>query len=304
MTPHAKMSDAGGDPKIAGVMVTFFPGSDIRTRLGEAAAHTDALIIVDNSASDSVSSLLKSIAVELDARLVLNARNVGVATALNRGVEIARSLSATHVCFFDQDSALDASFGEEMRRTIAAYDDVKPLGILGANFIRVGESSPTFPVTSANGKPYLETTNIITSGSLYDIRMMSALGTFRDDYFIDSVDTEYCWRALRSGYAVCRTTKPLMHHGLGTPTSHCMLGLKLSTLNYSPLRRYLMTRNAVLVFREYLTTNTLEASALLAFQFKNAFLIAAFERDKAKKLSSILRGLWHGITGNMTVGVR
>jgi len=52
---------------------------------------------------------------------------------------------------------------------------------------------------------------------------LAVIGVFREEFFIDRVDFEYCLRAKARGYCVIRTRKPLMSHTIGTPTAHRLL---------------------------------------------------------------------------------
>lgn len=204
--------------KVCGVVVTYFPPDGVTARLAEIAKHVDTLVVVDNSASNAVSSLLRPVAAQLGARLLSNAKNLGMATALNEGVDFARANGAAWVVFFDQDTDLSGKFRRELDSIWSNYDGGKPLGIIGCNHLLSGSSRPRYPDESPDGKNYVQATSVITSGSAYAMTMLAKLGPFKDEYFIDCVDTEYCWRARTNGYAVCITTKPLVTHAIGTPT--------------------------------------------------------------------------------------
>src|SRR6202044_2225279 len=96
-----------------------------------------------------------------------------------------------------------------------------------------------------------EVKSVITSGSLIPLAVHAAVGAFRDEFFIDYVDSEYCFRARAQGYRVIRTTQPLMSHTIGAPTRHSLLGLSKWTTNHSPDRRYYIARNDTVMLREY-----------------------------------------------------
>jgi hypothetical protein len=56
-----------------------------------------------------------------------------------------------------------------------------------------------------------------------------------------------------------------------------------------------MTRNAILIFREYFFRLPRLSLHLLGGQLKWAILLCTFETDKRRKLGLALRGLWHGL---------
>jgi rhamnosyltransferase len=106
------------------------------------------------------------------------------------------------------------------------------------------------------GEPiFRETVAVITSGSLLSVATFTKVGPYRSDFFIDFVDHEYCLRLRQLGYKVVISTAPLMVHAMGAGTvisRDSKVGrLSLHLTNRSPLRRYYMTRNGLLVARKY-----------------------------------------------------
>jgi rhamnosyltransferase len=281
--------------KICGVVVTYFPPDGMKSRLSKIAKHVDLLLVVDNSASDKVSSLLVAAAAEIGAQLLLNSYNLGIAKALNQGVEFARANGATWVVFFDQDSEPNSDFRSEFDDIYSAYAEGEPLGVIGSNYFLSGHAVARYPTESPDGKNYMPITSVITSGSAYAMAMLSRLGPFKDDYFIDCVDTEYCWRARTNGYAVCITIKPLVTHTIGTPTRHKVLGRDMTTWNHSAFRRYFIGRNNILLFQEYFYRLPADCFDLLGYVLKTAMKICVVEQERRKKLSYLLLGIWHGM---------
>ncbi len=281
--------------RICGVVVTYFPPDGMKSRLRKIAEHVDLLVVIDNSASDNVSSMLVGGAAEVGAQLLLNPYNLGIATALNQGVNFARVNNATWVVFFDQDSEPNEEFRSEFDAICSAHDGAETLGIIGSNYFLSGHAIARYPTESPDGKKYTPITSVITSGSAYAMAMLLKLGPFKDEYFIDCVDTEYCWRARTNGYAVCITTKPLVTHTIGAPTSHKVLGRRMTTWNHSAFRRYFIGRNNILLFQEYFYRLPTDCFDLLGYVFKTAMKICVVEQEKRKKLSYLLLGIWHGM---------
>ena len=285
--------------RICGVVVTYFPANDIASRLARIARQVDTLVVVDNSASPDISAILGDAAARTNAELVSNPRNVGVARALNQGIDFARAQAADWVLFFDQDSEPIDEFRAELKRIFAAYNDARPLGVIGCNYVLAGRSVARYSVKLINNKSYAPITSVITSGSAYAMTMLTKLGPFKEEYFIDCVDTEYCWRARTHGYAVCITTKPLITHSIGAPTIHRVFGRSLTTWNHSAFRRYFIGRNNILLFREYFCRLPADSFDLLIYVLKTGMKIGVVERQRGKKLLYLLRGIWHGLLKRM-----
>ena len=281
--------------KVCGVVVTYFPPHGVQSRLEKIAKHVDQLIVVDNSASDNVSALLAAVTGTIGADLLVNSYNLGIAKALNQGVDFARANGAAWVVFFDQDSEPNDEFRSEFDHIRSVYDESKPLGVIGSNYFLSGHAAARYPTDSPDGKKYTAIASVITSGSSYKMTMLGRLGPFKDEYFIDCVDTEYCWRARTNGYAVCITTKPLVTHTIGAPTSYSVLGRRMTTWNHSAFRRYFIGRNNILLFQEYFYRLPSDCFDLLGYVLKTAMKICAVEQERPKKLSYLLLGIWHGM---------
>lgn len=83
------------------------------------------------------------------------------------------------------------------------------------------------------------------------------------------------------------------------PQSHKIFGRSLTTWNHPALRRYFIGRNNILLFREYFYRLPADLFELLRYVLKTAVKICAVERERHKKLSYLLLGIWHGLLGRM-----
>jgi len=282
---------------LCGVVVTYYPSGDVQQRLKTMAELVDKLVIIDNSADAEVLSTLTQIADQHGALVIANRKNLGVATALNQGVAYAQKLSVEWVLFFDQDSRPIGKFRQELHQVLSEYVGRRPLGIIGCNYIVAGKASIMFPIPLKQLASYVHVNSVITSGSMHRVEMFNKIGLFRDEYFIDLVDIEYCWRATRYGYAILRTTEPLMEHAWGQVTEHTILGYKVVTTNHSAFRRYFMARNTVFLTREYFVVYPIKVIKIVFLRCMSTILMCLLEKEKGKKFRYTASGLWHGLLG-------
>ena len=77
------------------------------------------------------------------------------------------------------------------------------------------------------------------------------IGAFREEFFIDSVDYDYCLRARSRGFRVIKLCRVGMIHSLGEAEQNDIGPLKVYTTNHNPMRRYYMFRNSTVLAREY-----------------------------------------------------
>jgi rhamnosyltransferase len=280
--------------QVCAVLVSYHPDAELPRRAARILAQVGALVIVDNGSGEATHEMLRRIAADPRVSLVLNSANLGVATALNLGVERVRALGFAWMLLLDQDSDLRDDMLASLIEVRAAYPQPARVAVIGAGF---GEETP-----AAAGAAWQEVESVITSGSLIPLAVHAAVGPFRDEFFIDYVDSEYCFRARAQGYRVIRTAKPLMSHTIGAPTRHDLLGIAKWTTNHSPDRRYYIARNDTVMLREY-GGYAYGSWALKSLdrRLRTCKLIVLYERSKGRKIAAVLAGWWDGVRGRLGV---
>ncbi len=130
--------------------------------------------------------------------------NVGVGAALNRMAEAATAAGARHLLLLDQDGepSLDLLLG--LGTAAVGLAPVPRPAMIGPIQRPVaGRKTPQYPRrrgVAALGR--LDPVEFMaTSGSLLDLAAFARIGAFREDYFIDAIDLEWCFRAWAAGYS-------------------------------------------------------------------------------------------------------
>lgn len=95
------------------------------------------------------------------------------------------------------------------------------------------------------------TTAVITSGTLTNAVVFEEIGPFRDELFIDLVDTEYCLRARRAGYRIVGACGATLVHRIGETRARSVLGIRIVATHHAPVRRYYLFRNSTIVMCKY-----------------------------------------------------
>jgi rhamnosyltransferase len=232
--------------------------------------------------------------------LVRNAANLGVARALNIGIERAIMLGFAWVLLLDQDSRVDDDMVLTLCATYAADPERERLAVIGSGFRAVSAQAPAIRGHESPGDPWEEVESVITSGSMMPLSVYAAIGPFRDEFFIDYVDTEYCFRARALGYRVIRTRRALMSHAIGLPSQHRLLWVNHLATNHSPDRRYYIARNDTVLLREY-GSYSFGSWALKSFmrRFRTCKRIVLYEQSKCAKIFAVMQGWSDGVRGRM-----
>jgi rhamnosyltransferase len=284
--------------KICVVIVTYFPDSELFKRIERVVAQVPEAVIVDNGSSASCIEELNRIADAFSIHLILNPCNLGLASALNTGVRWAASRGFQWVLTLDQDTTVAPEMIETLTALVDCYSAPERLAVVGSNYRdKVNGALFREPIGTTNGFPGREMPSVLTSGSLVSIDVFKVIGGFREDFFIDCVDHEYCLHARALGFHVVLTSKPVMEHGIGHLTGHRLLWRRVNTSNHSPERRYFTIRNMLILTREYIRKEPRWIIFSLWGLTKSVILIWLFEKDRIPKLKYILRGLVDGALG-------
>jgi rhamnosyltransferase len=87
---------------------------------------------------------------------------------------------------------------------------------------------------------------LISSGSLVLVENFSAVGLFREDFFIDAIDLEWCFRARARGLSIWRDAQITMPHTLGRGTLLKGLGVRMTDQPAFRIHTYLRNQIAML----------------------------------------------------------
>lgn len=304
------MSEAQ-DPQVWAVVVTYLPEEAPLAHLLRAlSGQVRHICIVDNTpqADTRVPKLVDELA-GVPLQLIRLGTNQGIAKALNIGIEHALAQGATYVLLSDQDSdpALDMVSG--LLRAHVALND-RHVAAVGPSFVNTNSGelfpflvdvrhSPLYGRRSATlQQPQVEALTLITSGLLVSAAALSDIGLMREDFFIDSVDTEWCYRARARGWRLYGTGWATMQHRMGDASLRVWYFGWFKANAYSSRRVYYQVRNLVrLHFLGY---------AGIRWRLRNVWSIfgifyfhVLYGADRRGCLRMWFRGVLDGLRGRM-----
>jgi rhamnosyltransferase len=298
------MNDTMADELISGqdvcaITVAYHPDEKFPLRVERTLRAVGALVIVDNGSRDAELGMLRRLATNSLITLISNLNNVGVARALNIGIRRAIALGFKWALLLDQDSWIDDDMVQTLIATGAAYPDRDRLAVIGSGYRDL--NSPLHrQEDEIVGDNWDEVTSVITSGSLIPLEAHASVGGFREEFFIDHVDTEYCFRARAKGYRVIRTRRAIMSHQIGAISWHKLLWMKKWTFNHAADRRYYIARNDTVMLREF-GHYIYGLWALKSFGrcVRLCKRIVLYEKMRTPKIIAVAQGFWDGVRGHM-----
>jgi rhamnosyltransferase len=285
---------------VCAVVVTYHPDAEVPIRLRGISRQVARVVIVDNGSADAELATLREIATDSAVVLIVNSENCGLARALNIGIQRATELGYSWALLLDQDSRVESDMVTTLIAVYKAFPDKEHLAIIGSGFRERHRRSPKAAKFEFSGEEWDEVKEVITSGSLLSLKAYSTIGPFREEFFIDYVDSEYCARATANGYRALKTRRPLMSHSIGRPTQHRLLWMKKWTSNHSADRRYYIARNHTVLVRESGKYKLGSWGLISLLSCVTALKrIALYERSKGSKIAAVFLGWWDGVRGNM-----
>ncbi|PSF36752.1 glycosyltransferase family 2 protein [Aphanothece hegewaldii CCALA 016] len=271
----------------------------------------DNIFVVDNSPQCLLSK-------KLDEKLIIKSypENIGISRGLKIGLQWAIAHQYNFLWTFDQDSQPDPDTLEKLLETYNLIDTRKNIGIIaplpvdkitgqewhGINFdgYRFREN-----VNHELTESYYYCDSVITSGSLISIAAAKQVPLPNENFFIDAVDWEYCWKFRQEGFDIVVAKDITLNHRFGNSKQIKIFPFKklITIYNYSPLRYYYIHRNyTYLETRLANKNNKLIFSILRRLQFLLILTIkiALFEHDLTLlKLWACLRGTYDGFRGEL-----
>lgn len=255
------------------VVVTYFPN---RYRLKEGlislSTQVRNIILVSNNSDDFSYLDLPFIHIDL-------LENKGIGYAQNIGIRKAIELGAHFVLTSDQDTIYPKEYVNSL---LEVFNDLnrsdKKVGAIGPIFKdenNLGKIHPMvrlskFNLTKFSGnEPSYVVSHMISSGMLIPSRSFQSVGLMKEDFFMDWIDTEWCWRSNKLGYEIYQVPRIVVSHTLGhSSKNYCIF----SGTNHSYPREYFKIRNAIFLLKDSSFAQLPIRIYLFSFLAKNLIL--------------------------------
>lgn len=287
---------------IVAIVVLYNPEiNKLEKLLYEVNAQVDKIIVVDNNSSNTISIRFDE---RNDLQYLRLDKNFGIAHAQNIGIEKALKQSADFIVLLDQDSIPSSSL---INKLMDAFSD-NNVAASGPYYLDPRNHQSSFFVTEKNGLPYrytpaeiinrssltLDVAFLIASGTMIRASVLKNIGAMRSDYFIDHVDTEWCFRARNAGYQIVGSSAVAIEHSLGDEVKRVWFFGWRQVSYHSPLRDYYMFRNTLLMIKDTQMSFIWKAHFVWRLvQFSVYFLtFAPLRKERLKKMTL---GLLHGL---------
>lgn len=281
---------------VCAVIVTYHPEPDVLENLAKARPQVEGMVVVDNGSTPEELAPFRPASQTMPFALIENGDNLGIATALNQGIRWARQQGFQWVILFDQDSTTTDGMVAAMLKEHAEHPQKEKIAIFMPKHINRKTGNWQKPSFGADGNPLVA----MTSGSLIPVSIFDTCGWFEDDLIIDCVDTEYGLRIRQHGYTIALCPSAVLHHAVGHPRVHTLLGVRLfSASHHSALRRYFITRNHLTVIGRYRKQYPAWCRKMINIMIRDTLKIVLVEEGRWKKIGYTVRGAMDAIKGRL-----
>lgn len=265
--------------EINAVVTWFNPTKEEINNVNTYLKWIKKLFIIDNSKNNHLKDITY---INKKICYIHKPENIGIASALNIGIKECITDNINWLLTMDQDTKMNDKVFTEVNEYVK-NNNINDVAII-----------TPFHNTLIKKSQKLETVNypldVMTSGNFVNINIAKKIGYFKEKLFIDGVDIEYCLRIKKNNYKIVQLNNVEIEHNLGNITYHKLLNKQYMCSNHNYIRHYYMTRNYLYIKNkyEYLEPsfcNKLVKKKLLIFK------IIMFEKDKIKKIKSIIKGI-------------
>jgi rhamnosyltransferase len=243
--------------RVLAVAVTYNPDTDLLARvLKSVVPQVQGVVIIDNGSANARE--VRDVASTIQAQVIANEENFGIAAAQNQGIAQAKAESYSHILLLDQDTILAPGVVADLSNNLTALEQEHGgVATIGPAYFELNSQKQTrayradglrLSRLSLEGKVHpVESDFIIASGSLIPLAVLETVGGFKEDLFIDLVDVEWCFRAKSAGYKSFLSPTAKVDHRLGSGT----VGVgKRQIAVHVPIRNYYWVRNALWLARQ------------------------------------------------------
>lgn len=281
--------------KIAAVIVGFHPDADVLERVAIISRQVDQLYFVDNSPEASSFDALPG-----NVELIRNGNRGGLAGALNIALERARSAGFSHFFLFDQDTEIESGFCSRMIVAAEALDDHR-VGIFASRHVNSSTGHPvrlSVPGTFLNSKwpehgdQVIECLFLINSCSLIQLDRVPAALRYDETLGVDMIDVDFCLAAARAGVKMVCFPHIEVRHGIGNRVKG---SAAFSATHYNSHRKYLQTRNRIVIWKRYFSDKTAFVLGDVAIWMMDCARTVLFEPQRGSKSAAIYKGVVDGI---------
>lgn len=274
--------------KLAGMVTLYHPTDKDIENINSYIDDVDILYVVDNTEKKHAEPRLPD-----NKKIVYLSRpsNIGVGKALNLAAEKAMKDGFNWLLTNDQDTTFEKDVLKKLKKRIEKEDTKKIAIVTPWHKTKLRDPRPKH-----DDDPH----DVMTSGNILNLKIWKKVGGFKDWFFIDGIDIEYCMNIHKHGYRILRVVSLEIQHNLGDLFYKTFNHKLYLCTNHPAIRRYYIMRNYYYISSMYMNYDPGYCLNLIAAQKHNMRGVLLFEKNKIRKISMYLKGrkdFYNGVKG-------
>jgi len=281
---------------VCSVIVTYKIGRDFSKCFKSIQNQVEEVIVVDNGGDKETIFVLNTFEKTYDnLKVFYNGENLGIAAALNIGVEYAIEKGYTWILTLDHDSEAIPHMVEKLLITYETLSNkgVGEIGIMAANSVDKNINGKQLFDTSGEVK---EVEKTISSGSLIKSCVFEKVGFFNESLFMYYVDDDFCLRCRNNNWRIFVCCSAMLLHKEGDKEARRFLWKHCIYDNYDYCAMYYILRNTV-----YMLSNYYRYRKYCYYTIRRVCIdtikIVLFGKDRIRLIYFMTKGLLDGIRG-------
>lgn len=269
---------------VAGIVLYNPNIKRLNNNINSVSPQVDRIILFDNGSKniDEIIEFLDKKNITYD--LLKSEKNFGIAYALNRICEFAKSKEYNWILTLDQDTVISDNLINQYKK----YVNLPNVGQLSC----VYRDRNSKKVKDAIDKRVTEVKECITSGALLNLDALKTVGGFDENMFIDYVDFDLCYALRKENFKTYRINYIGMLHEIGHITTVNFFLKKIEIFNQSSFRHYYRCRNFFLFSKRYKIYSSRKA---IYIQLKELIKVILYENNKLSKTKIMIKGIHDGM---------
>ena len=299
---------------VLGIMVLYKPPMpQVTINIEAALKQVDRVLVVDNTPQQTVDQdylkEIENLKAKYESKFIIkkNDFNLGLPVSYNFAIEYAKRNNFKFLLLLDQDSNLTDNV---VKKLLFSYNDLSNSFKVGA-VCAINKEEIKYPIDTYlwafyersgmyKNNDVREVALAINSGFMAPLSVYEEVGKYDENYFLDCVDQEMCFRMIRHGYKIFILESAVVNHSEGKLIKGRVLFLEFYVKMNEPIRYYYISRGTLKLLSMHLFEfPSLSLILILSLVVRNLRIIS-FPSNRFKSWYFTFLGIIHffkGITG-------
>ena len=268
--------------KLCALIVTYNFDESFFKCIKNIKKQVDKIIIIDNNSNKSCEKILRKITQDKTIEVIFNSENIGIAAAINKGIDYAKGLGYEWIITLDDDSIADKNMIKNIFDIYNQLND-SDIKVLCPNIYDLNIQEFCDDTLCQ----YKFVNKCIQSGMVINLDVFNSIEKFNEELFIYYVDDDFCENIIKNNFKILRVNNSVLNHRDGKYVKKLFLGREFNYNERSNLSIYYRARNNIYMVKKFKKIYIIE-------NIKDLIKIIIYSGNKIQNIRFYLIGIYHG----------